>query len=748
MNQSSPKPYPELIILAIATLTRFWRLDYHSFWFDEAITLRWAVQEGIDYMWPATFRLLEEKHPPAYYTLLKLWHWLLTPLGLNQNDTALRASGALLGVLTVLGVLLLARRISGRITALLTGLFVALSPVLVWYSQELRMFQPATTGIVWAAYCLARAWWEDRTARRILWWIGMIVAMEFALYSYLFSAFMLPAMGLALIVLHVVDREQNQAYESQNGQNRQALKYLSDKGNPLKRIESQDRSTSVRWPSRLNVRRFVEGTIALSIVGVLFLPLARNAWGVNAVESAPATAFANFIPNTRSLLKIFTIWRENWPDGVADVALMIFGILLLLGFLLPRLPSSPSQTKTPQDLGEPHRNTKFMKNGLGFVSLRGLLESLSFVNHPQTAANIYLERLWLLVWIGTPLLIANLLLSRSDSIFAEDRYLLFMAPFVLWVIAAGVVSLGTYWRIIGWVMSVITVLLIAFALPRLWTPDAYRENWRAAANYIDEYQQASPGLTSAAVAHLNYTHRPMDWYLQQRYPFEVLPVFGLFGEYIAPDQLDEIVGPPIRGIPKELGAATLWLTQSHLDGVDDDRNVERWISQHYPIITEQSPRGINLTGYALKTHFDELPALSPQAVYPNAELAPGLHLFACEILNPQVSARDTELHPPSGWVHVRLWWQATEPLDVDYLATAQVIGPEGVWGERLDREGEVLQRFPTSTWDVGQFVRDEVDINLNPETPTEEYSVVIGMRDDVRAIRRKLVHCGQVTVTK
>ncbi|MEZ4661782.1 MAG: hypothetical protein R2911_29875 [Caldilineaceae bacterium] len=47
----------------------------------EAVSLRWAVIEGIDYMWSITRGLVEEKHPPAHYTLLKIWHCLLTPLG-------------------------------------------------------------------------------------------------------------------------------------------------------------------------------------------------------------------------------------------------------------------------------------------------------------------------------------------------------------------------------------------------------------------------------------------------------------------------------------------------------------------------------------------------------------------------------------------------------------------------------------------------------------------------------------------
>ena len=40
----------------------------------------------------------------------------------------------------------------------------------------------------------------------------------------------------------------------------------------------------------------------------------------------------------------------------------------------------------------------------------------------------------------------------------------------------------------------------------------------------------------------------------------------------------------------------------------------------------------------------------------------------------ELRARDDVMHPPSGWVHVRLWWRADDPIGDDYIATAQMIG--------------------------------------------------------------------------
>ncbi len=351
--------YAEFLVLLIAAVTRFWRLDYHSIWFDEAVSLRWA---GMDtgFTWQKTFPLVEDKHPPFYYLGLHAWQRLAGMFGLEQNDVVLRAFGSLLGVLTVWGILLLARRLSNRATGLLTGLLVALSPVLVWYSQELRMFQPATTGVVWASYCMLRAWQADKGWQSAGWWLGFIVVSEAALYSYLFSAFMLPSAGFALLAL----------------------------------LFSQ-RITADAW------RRFSEGVVALAITGALFLPLAYNAWTVNSNEGTPGQAFADLGASLWQMLRIFTVWRVDWPLPLITTTLTIFALLLIAGLGLP------------------------------------------------THKSASVERAWLLLWIGIPLLIGNLLQSRDQSVFGEDRYFIFVAPFVLWALARGIVLIGQRWRV-GW----------------------------------------------------------------------------------------------------------------------------------------------------------------------------------------------------------------------------------------------------------------------------------------------------------
>ncbi|MBX3000759.1 MAG: glycosyltransferase family 39 protein [Caldilineaceae bacterium] len=662
---------PEWLILAIAALTRFWRLDYHSFWFDEAVSLQWAGA-GIAYTWEKTFALVEEKHPPAYYLTLHSWQRFLDLFGLAQQEVALRALGAFFGILTVLGVLLLASRLSGRRTALLAGLLVALSPALVWYSQELRMFQPAATAIIWGIYFLVRGSegarvrgsegantqhelritnYELHTAH----WLGMIAALTYALYSYLFAAFALPGIGLSLLILCWRD-------------------------------------------GRLRLRLFVEGVTALAITAALFLPLARNAWLINNDQSPRGELFGGFFPYLWRQLHTFTIWQVDWPEPLIVATMLFFALLVGIGFVWPaRQPSAVD------------------------------------------------ERLLLLVWTLPPLVIAGIMQATNANVLKEDRYYLFLAPLVLWAAARGSVQLGERWRGLGWGSGSLAVALLILALPSLWTPRLYRENWRSAAEYIVAYQQQSESIPAAGVIHADYLYGILAWYLRPHYSFEQLPIYNNFAGPITQESLNAMI-PALEGIEKS-GAETLWLIQSHLEGVDDQQLLKAWLDARYPIITEQSPTGIGLIGYALRTRYAELPPLSPSALYPNVEVAPGLILAACEILTPEVAARDEIMHPPSGWVHVRLWWQATQPLPKDFQRMVRLIGSEGVWGEKLAREGELFRLSPPSTWASGGIVRDEVDINLNPATPGDRrYPVVVAVEDADGAISDQTASCGEVMV--
>lgn len=657
-----PKYLPESAILLLAALIRFWRLDYHSIWFDEAVSLRWARSDAI-WIWDSTLPLLLEKHPPGYFLYLHYWNNILERFGLDRSDAWLRASGAFLGVLTVLGALLLVRTLSGRKVSLVAGLLVALSPALVWYSQELRMFQPAATALVWAAAFQVWAWHGSAWWRRLLLWAGMILCWLAALYSYLFSAFLLPAAGLSLIALWLVAR----------------------------------RTAPTHQTTKSPTYRFLEGVAALGIVTLLFLPLARNAWQVNDAESTPGTAFAGFANALWQQMRVLTIWSSGWQGWLEACIILLAAALFVAGVALPR-------------------------RGRGA-----------------------LQQWWIGLWSLTPLVIGGAMLATTASVFGEDRYFLFLAPFVLWGVARGVVALSERGKVglwAGWAAGGALALAMAVALIPLWSPSHARENWRAAVETIVSEHAALPALRTAVISHVDYTSLPAEWYLRQRYSFEELPLYFPFGGVLAAEEVDTVIAPPLAGV-ESAGFDTLWLLQSHLEGVDDERLVEGWLDARYPLVTEQAPAGIKQSAYATRSMYEALPDGVAEI---GAEVAPGAILAGCEVTTPEVAAREAFVHPPSGWVHVRLWWSADGEIGADYVPQVRVVDEQGVWGEALERDGDAFDFYPTRSWQPGAFLRHEVDVNMNPETPPGEFEVTVALVAPDGGTVGETVVCGRVRV--
>ena len=634
---------PELFVLLLAALPRLWRLEYHSIWFDEAVSLDWA-RLGPAHIWPGTFQLIRDKHPPAYYLALHYWQRLLGWFGADQSDAALRIFGVLIGILMVWGILRLVTQLSGRANGLFAGAFTALAPALVWYSQELRMFQPAATAIVWAAFFLAAAREHlpprgtspggSAVPSRLFCWLGLVAALTAALYSYLYVAFFLPGLGLAVFLL-------------------------------ARRNGSFDR------------RYFLEAIAAFAVVGLLFLPLARSAWAVNNASSTPGAPFADFLPNLWRQLRIFTVWHTGWPSAVRTAVVLFFALLVLAGLLLP---------------GDRRRDSRPL--------------------------------LWL--WIGAPILIGSALMATNAAIFREDRYFLFLAPFVLWAAARGVIAFGHWRPAAGALSGLAALVLLAASLPVLWTPPLFRENWRAAADYISAYQRHSPHAVTAALVHPYFLFPALDWYLRQRPATAEMPVYGNFNAPLTSEQAESLIAAHLQELTAANGADTLWLVQSHLAGVDDHRLVQGWLDGKFALVTEQYPAGVELRGYAVRYRFTALPALSETALYPEAQLFPGVELAACEIITPVVPARDVLYHPPSGWVHLRLWLRAHEAIGEAPALFALVQSDDGqIWGRSLERAGDVLSVYPPAMWQPDEFVRVELDVNLNPLAHPGAYNVKV-----------------------
>ena len=175
--------WPALITVAAMAL-RLWQLGAQSLWFDEAQTL-FIARLPLDEIVQRAYR------PPLYHYLLHFWR-LLVP----DREFWLRLPSALSGVVVVPLIYGAATRLYSRRVAMLAAALAAISPVLVWYSQELRMYSLMAAeyaALLWLLPVLVRS----RTSPPWGGWIVFCLLEIAALYTHYYAIPFLVWLALA-----------------------------------------------------------------------------------------------------------------------------------------------------------------------------------------------------------------------------------------------------------------------------------------------------------------------------------------------------------------------------------------------------------------------------------------------------------------------------------------------------------------------------------------------------------------------
>ncbi len=169
-------------VLILAGVLRIIALESRGIWYDDAFSI-FLSRQPLNLIVSGT---AADTMPPLYYFLLHAW------MALGQDVAYLR----LLNVLLSLGIVGLAyalmRRLFGEKEAILTALFVAVSPMQIYHAQELRMYALMTLailGYVWFFVSIYRD--EGREERAWGNWAGLVICGALAMYSQNLSAFSL-----------------------------------------------------------------------------------------------------------------------------------------------------------------------------------------------------------------------------------------------------------------------------------------------------------------------------------------------------------------------------------------------------------------------------------------------------------------------------------------------------------------------------------------------------------------------------
>ena len=148
-----------------------------SIWFDEAFSayiVRFNLAEITHYT-------AVDVHPPLYYWLLKGWVSVW-----GTSEWAFRSLSLICAIGALIGIFVIVRRlIKSPHAALLAAAFAALSPMLIRFSHEARMYTLVLIIVIWATYLLVRA--QEKRASR-WWWAGYGVLLTLGMLTHYFTA--------------------------------------------------------------------------------------------------------------------------------------------------------------------------------------------------------------------------------------------------------------------------------------------------------------------------------------------------------------------------------------------------------------------------------------------------------------------------------------------------------------------------------------------------------------------------------
>jgi len=156
-----------------------------SLWLDEAISANVAKMPINQIL--SNFSI-NDFHPPVFYWFLNLWVNFF-----GSSVMMMRLSSVLFSLITIFGVYKIGKKIKNKQVGLWAAGLTAVNPLMIYYSQELRMYAMAVMWLTWAIYFWVKIVKKDDSKRNWI-WFNLFVFLAFT--TFYGSAFLIGAMVL------------------------------------------------------------------------------------------------------------------------------------------------------------------------------------------------------------------------------------------------------------------------------------------------------------------------------------------------------------------------------------------------------------------------------------------------------------------------------------------------------------------------------------------------------------------------
>ncbi len=541
-----------LVLLGLTGLAfalRVIQLDGQSLWRDEVDALRFATQPLPSLL--AMFRKPGE-NGPLFFLGLRPWLALV-----GQSEFALRIPSAFAGTLAVPLTYVLVRRLTAGLgrseggdrasptVALVAALFMATGPYLVWYGQEAKMYA-LLSAVVPLILLLA----FDVARRGGAWrWAALYVLTAASCYLHLLAVLAIPVQALWLLILP--------SGPSARARRLKALVFLAALILPYLPLAFWQIGLLQAPPVRAG-----QPIASLSdIFKVLGVAYSRGI--------VPVLQPLTLLPAMLALLAGLGLWIGNQPQLVVsrrDAALMT----------VEKLSPAPAAAATEGPAVVPAGPQVAGSVGPDLPGRQA--------TRPPTLPGGRRVLVLLVIWLLLPPL-EIYVVSLLVPVFL-DRYLIWVMPAFVTLLACGVAALYGTWRPLG----VATFgAIVAFNLLGVWMQGSQpiKSDFRSAAAYVSTHE--APG--DLLIFQIPYNRYTFSYYGGKGQPW-------LDGPYTNSGQDPAAVDDWLaRGTA---GARRAWLIASEVPLWDARGLTLQWLTTHATAEDRADFARVSVTLYVLK----------------------------------------------------------------------------------------------------------------------------------------------------
>ncbi|MBI2907885.1 MAG: glycosyltransferase family 39 protein [Chloroflexi bacterium] len=671
------------LILLLAFALRVYRLDGQSLWSDEGASAVMATRS----LWKIIENAAADIHPPLYYFVLRGW----SPLA-GTGEFALRFPSLFFGVLSVALVLTLASRLFGSKVGIVSGFAATASPLLVYYSQEARMYALMAFLALLSTYLFLRLTATTPADKPLV--HGRATPLRVSS----------PSMGEGRVRVKSEDPPHLNPLP-RRGEETQGLAPPTLLGHalPLQAayvlvtaalLYTQYFSITIIlfqnlvflaafWRLDRHWRRWLEWIGAQAAVGLLFLPWFLKVSGqVGAWETSVSPPFLY------DMLRISFAYLSLGPSWLAARHLLpVFGALLLAGLLWVLVSRG---------------------------ALSGRLRNLLVVS----------------LYVLLPVL-AMYLISRQRPMF-HHKFLMLAAPAFAILLGLGVASLATVaFRVPGPALLrrlAVAGVAVALAFPALATvaslqayyfePRFARDDYRGLARYIE----ASSGPEDAIILNAPGQIEIFDYYYRGALPRHPLPHQRPIDVAATESELEQIAARQ----------SNIWLVLWGANESDPDRAIEMWLNNHAYRTFSRWFGGVELVAYTVQTS-PVVTGLRPLDV----NFGEGIRLAGYEVVGDRPSEAGHALR-------LVLQWEAKSATKERYKVFTHIIDRNSyLWGQH-DAEPQGGAK-PTVDWRPGDSIQDRHGLAISLGTPPGDYYIEVGLYDPATGKRLPVIDKGKVT---